>query len=164
MPKPNPLPSRAELLENFTYEPKTGLLYWRKRGPGRRPDGIAGTESYQRRGGPPAGIDVGFKGKLYKAHRIAWLIMTGDDPGHLTIDHINRRPFDNKWENLRLADYSLQSLNKGNWGISGYKGVSFHKGKGKWVAQVRRNGKTRHLGYFATEEEAAAVAAPYFIH
>lgn len=31
---------------------------------------------------------------------------------------------------------------------SGYKGVSWHKGRQKWVAQIRLNGVKVHLGYF----------------
>lgn len=37
---------------------------------------------------------------------------------------------------------------------SGTKGVSFHKGKRKWIARMRKNGKDIHLGAFATKEEA----------
>lgn len=38
---------------------------------------------------------------------------------------------------------------------SEYKGVHWHKSTGKWAAQIRQNGKRRHLGVFATAEEAA---------
>jgi hypothetical protein len=36
---------------------------------------------------------------------------------------------------------------------SGYKGVSFHKQKQKWVAQIRANGSSKFLGFFSTPEE-----------
>lgn len=89
-------------------------------------------------------------------------MMTGDDPGDLTIDHVNRNPFDNKWKNLRLADHSLQMKNRRTWGRSKYKGVNYRKKGGRWQAFAWINGKMKHLGYYATEEEAAAVAAPYY--
>jgi hypothetical protein len=40
-------------------------------------------------------------------------------------------------------------------GISGFRGVYFDKGREMWKAQIRLNQKGRHLGYFATKEEAA---------
>jgi hypothetical protein len=36
------------------------------------------------------------------------------------------------------------------------KGVSFDKSKGKWKARTQRDGKTVHVGHFATQLEAAA--------
>ncbi len=36
------------------------------------------------------------------------------------------------------------------------KGVSFDKSKGKWKARAQRDGKTVHIGHFATQLEAAA--------
>jgi hypothetical protein len=35
------------------------------------------------------------------AHRVAWLLHTGEDPGTLVIDHINRQRNDNRISNLR---------------------------------------------------------------
>lgn len=39
---------------------------------------------------------------------------------------------------------------------SGVRGVSWHKGKGKWRATLCYKGKDMHLGYFDTIDEAAA--------
>jgi len=38
---------------------------------------------------------------------------------------------------------------------SSFRGVMFHKRDGKWQAKIRIDGKTKHLGYFDDEEEAA---------
>ena len=38
---------------------------------------------------------------------------------------------------------------------SRYRGVSWHKQKSKWVAQIGIDGSTKHLGYFESEEDAA---------
>jgi hypothetical protein len=81
----------------------------------------------------------------------------------LTIDHIDRNPFNNKFNNLRLADNVLQNRNQKPRGQSRYKGVCPDK-NGRWRAHFKINGKMQRLGTFATEEEAAAVAAPYYIH
>jgi hypothetical protein len=52
----------------------------------------------------------------------------------------------------------------GRGGTSGFKGVSWHKKKKKWVAQIMISGKVTYLGYFDVEEDAARkfdeVAAP----
>ena len=39
--------------------------------------------------------------------------------------------------------------------ISQFVGVTYNKANGKWKAYVRLNGKPKHIGYFATEIEAA---------
>ena len=41
---------------------------------------------------------------------------------------------------------------------TGYHGVSFHKGHGKYVARVRNNGKSVYIGAFSTAEEAGEAA------
>ena len=38
---------------------------------------------------------------------------------------------------------------------SAFRGVSWHKGNKKWVAQIMKDGKTTNLGYFDDEQEAA---------
>ena len=75
-------------------------------------------------------------------------------PKDVEIDHINRIKTDNRKENLRYAD---RSLNCSNIGIqrnntSGQTGVSFCKLKQKWRAYF---GPKRKAG-FRTKEEAIA--------
>lgn len=165
MPKAKPLPNREWLLERLRYDPETGLFWWKRNTVGRPTHKPAGNKAYQARDRSPHAIRfvLGSPRKCYQAHRLAWLIMTGEDPGEMTIDHINRNPFDNRWENLRLADSSLQMRNRRNFGKSAHKGVHFKLSLSKWNAYAWIDGKRKHLGYFATEEEAAAVAAPYYI-
>jgi hypothetical protein len=158
-----PLPSKADLLEHLKYDPETGLLWWVKRGTRRTLLKPVGCKCYQQINKEPKGMEVRLYGELWMAHRLAWRMMTGDDPGKLTIDHINRNPFDNKWKNLRLADFSLQLQNRRCSSESGHKGVWFDPRQRKWRATAWQNGKTKYLGRFATKEEAAAVAAPYYI-
>ena len=64
------------------------------------------------------------------------------------IDHLDRNGLNNKLENLKASDKSMNRQNTGPWGISKYKGVSFIKNSRTkpWYAQVKskgvRKGKT----------------------
>ncbi len=51
-------------------------------------------------------------------------------------------------------------------GVSKYKGVAWHKGSAKWAGNIRVRGVRIHLGYTATEEEAAVLydAAAYLLN
>jgi len=143
-------PSIDEIKDVFEYSPETGILRWKNATGRRRKTGeIAGCKSTDGR------ILIGFKGKLFKAHRIAWAIMTGEWP-KLQIDHINEDPSDNRWKNLRLANKSqnMRNITRIKSNTSGYKGVSFFKRTEKWRATIAINKKQIHLGYFKTAEEA----------
>ena len=48
--------------------------------------------------------------KLYQAGRVAWFLHTGEDPGEMMVDHINRQKDDNRFENLRLFTRQQNSL------------------------------------------------------
>ena len=95
----------------------------------------------------------GTKDGLYNKslHRI---IM--DAPDDKMVDHINGNKRDNRRENLRLCNSSENNRNVGkkSTNTSGFKGVSWYKGEGKWRAQIRVDGKKKHLGYFDDPETA----------
>lgn len=83
-------------------------------------------------------------------------------PGEL-VDHVNHNIRDNRRENLRLCTHSQNSMNRivERRGSSRFKGVrkahpSTRMANKTWIAEIVANGKRTHLGYFATEEEAAA--------
>ena len=100
-------------------------------------------------------IRISINNKRYRAHRLAWLYMTGEMP-KVYIDHINGIKTDNRFCNLREATSSENQWNrfKCKDNTSGYKGVSFFKITKKWKAVSRINGVTHYLGYFVTPEEA----------
>jgi hypothetical protein len=58
---------------------------------------------------------------------------------------------------LRAATHAqnMQNQKAQASNTSGYKGVSFHKHTGKWVANIRCNGKQNHLGLFDTPQVAS---------
>jgi hypothetical protein len=62
-------------------------------------------------------------------------------------------------DNCEWADKATQSSNrrKQKGCSSWFRGVSWHKAAGKWLAQITVNGRHKYLGLFDSEEEAAAV-------
>ena len=83
------------------------------------------------------------------------LVMNVTDP-NLHIDHINHITYDNRKCNLRKATVSENAFNKTTPMIntSGYKGVTWDKNRGKWVAQLHLHGKHYYLGRYDTLEDA----------
>lgn len=90
--------------------------------------------------------------RTIKLHR--WLI---DAPSHLMVDHIDRNTLNNRRSNLRLATIAQNNLNTGirKDNSSGAKGVSFHRGVGRWTSQISIGRKIQYLGCFDTQEAAA---------
>jgi len=72
-------------------------------------------------------------------------------------DHINGNTLDNRRENLRECTPSQNQANKHkrNAFTSRYKGVAFYEKYGCWRAQICKNRKVMHIGYFVSEAEAA---------
>jgi hypothetical protein len=89
------------------------------------------------------------------AHRLAWLFTHGAWPRE-HLDHKNGVMTDNRIENLREATYSQNQANSKLRKMRRYKGVYLQKDgrRNPWEAQIRKDGKTHHLGHFATEFEA----------
>ena len=87
------------LREALHYDPETGVFTWAtavssKTVPGAR----AGNQHI-------AGyFRIRLDGYSYKAHRLAWLYMTGAWPAEC-IDHINRNNSDNRFSILREATH-----------------------------------------------------------
>ncbi len=147
---PQPCISYQEAKRLLDYDSKTGELTWAiQRGVRCPPGSKCGTfDKYGH-------LAVNINKRVYRGHRLIWLLMTGEWPSE-NIDHINRNPADNKWDNLRLANKSQNAHNTGPQknNTSGYKGV-FRSGKNRWRSQILINGNFMHLGSFETKKEAA---------
>jgi len=104
-------------------------------------------------------VKIGCDQRQYRAHRLAWLFMTGSFPAKgFEIDHINGDRDDNSWKNLRLVTRSQNNMNanpsvKNN---SGTKGVSFRKDINKWHARIQVQKNILLLGNFDSKESAVA--------
>jgi hypothetical protein len=98
-------------------------------------------------------------GRAIRAHRLAFLWMTGDIPD--LIDHADGNPHNNAWLNLRPAtrNQNRQNSRRGKNNTSGFKGVSFQHTSQKWLAYINKDHKKIFLGSFADPETAGAAYA-----
>ncbi len=94
---------------------------------------------------------------MHKIHRLVANEFIENPDNKPFVDHINRTVNDNTIKNLRWVSKSENSMNrtKQQNASSTYKGVSFNKPANKWHARIKLDGKNKHLGYFASEKEAA---------
>lgn len=135
--------SHERLLKMFEYDETTGqFIRLSNSGPrGKRGD-VAGSRStgYWR---------IEIDGRGYLAHRLAWFYKNGEWPEN-EIDHINMDRSDNRWCNLRHTTRSQNFANRKRHAHNkvGLKGVSVKTGTNKWMAQIRKNGRTQYLGQF----------------
>lgn len=89
-----------------------------------------------------------------KVERIIMARAIMECPKGKTVDHNDHNTLNNRRYNLRIATYSQNACNKTSVGKSGFKGVQFHPQTGKWRARIQFEFKSRHLGLFATPQEA----------
>jgi len=109
---------------------------------------------------------VGVDGVLYFVSRVIYYMTRGEDPGDVQVDHKDQNWLNNNPGNLRLdVKGAIQEVNRPmrRDNTSGAVGVSWHKGTGKWTAQVWIKGKKTHLGMFTCKIEAARVVRDKWI-
>ena len=141
----------SRLKEVLEYSPVTGVFRWKVARGSRKAGEVAG--GVGRWGYYRIRVD----GRLYPAHRLAWMYVNGELPEH-QLDHENGVRDYNQILNLRSATYAINNKNKSvrRDNTSGVTGVRWHKQCSKWQAQVMSNGKQVHLGLFERKEEAVA--------
>jgi hypothetical protein len=98
-------------------------------------------------------LDKGYvtNGKKKYLHR---LIMNA--PDDMVVDHINGDKLDNRKENLRICTNQQNQMNRGKTknNKTGFKGVCFNKRDNKYQANIKVDGKKKHLGLFEKSEDA----------
>jgi hypothetical protein len=94
---------------------------------------------------------------VWQTLRLHRVVLGVDDP-KVHVDHINMNGLDCRRANLRAATQSQNQHNRTKYAnnTSGYKGVYWDKRRGCWRAGIRFEGRTRHIGLYATAEEAYA--------
>jgi hypothetical protein len=139
----------AKLRDVLHYDPETGVFTW-----------VAARQKV--RVGEKAGcientgyVRIRLFRRIYCAHRLAWLYMTGEWPVDF-VDHINGARADNRWANLRAATKSQNMSNSRRIAsnTTGLKGVS--RAGNRFRASIQINGQARHLGSFRNAEDAHA--------
>lgn len=147
----------AEMVRRaLDYDPMTGLLFWRHR------DDVLPRVN-KRLAGKPAGcrdgqygyLSVRLHDRLYQAHRLIWLHVTGEWPADI-LDHIDGIPSNNAWDNLRLATRAENNRNRRTRRENGYLKGTSPASKGAWRAVIMLGRKNHILGTFSTQEEAHA--------
>lgn len=146
MPKFKPIPSVEFLRSRYDYDPATGVLtskYGRHRG---KPITQTEDQGY---------VVLRIHGKIFKASRVIWKLMTGEDPPE-EIDHENKDRADNHWDNLRDFTKTQNQWNRKakRSSSTGLIGVTWHKRDQQWSSEIRVNNKRKWLGYFSTAEAA----------
>ena len=93
-------------------------------------------------------------------HRLILGLIKGDGK---VADHISGDRSDNRRTNLRVGTQGENMQNTAASGGSRYRGVSMDVARGTWRAYGKAPGmrRTKFLGRFATEAEAAEVAAAF---
>lgn len=137
----------------LTYDPTTGFFTWhsppRKANrlkPGDRA-GTVNTYGY---------VVISIGGVKHRAHRLAWLFMTGNWPTE-QIDHINGVRADNRFANLRDVGHEINVHNRRRANRNSKTGVlGVTPYKGKFAANIYVGGRHKRLGRFATVEAAYA--------
>ncbi len=142
--------NQKELKRQLRYDPSTGIftrLVSRNKSVkvGDVAGGING-DGY---------IQIRINSKQYKAHRLAWLYMTGEWPKH-HIDHDDHIRCNNAWDNLFDVTHQENNKNasKRKDNASGVTGVFWHKVANKWKAQIKIDGKHNPLGLHRDKFEA----------
>lgn len=143
----------ARLRERLIYDPVTGVFTWRIKPAGNVSAGAqaghVNADWYR---------EIRVDGRLYLAHRLAWLYVHGQWPIE-ELDHRNGIRDDNRIANLREATHKQNGENaaRRHDNSSGFIGVSWtDKGRKHWVARIAHNKRRREIGRFSTPEEAYA--------
>ena len=100
-------------------------------------------------------IQLNLFGKVYAAHRVAFLYMIGSWPVGV-VDHKDTNTSNNKWSNLRDVTKTVNNRNKNiqKNNKSGVTGVSWNTREKRWVATICVESKSLCLGYFKFFEDA----------
>lgn len=131
-----------ELRSAFTY--KDGKLYWTSDRGTHKLCGVEASHICKKSGY----VRIKYKNKVLIRSRVVFAIHNGFWPDE--IDHINRIRHDDRIENLRNANRTLNNNNKHT--LDNCVGIT--RDGISWRAQISINNKKVHLGNFRNIEDA----------
>jgi hypothetical protein len=96
-------------------------------------------------------------GKRFATHQLVAIAFLNHTPNgnKIVVDHIDNNPRNNKLHNLQIITQRENTSKDKKAGSSKYPGVHWHKQANKWRATIMINGKTKSLGLFTNELQAA---------
>lgn len=153
------------LREAIEYDRATGDLTWKHRPRSHFHNDKTWCRFNSVYAGKPALASVNCRG--YKtgafmsvrllAHRVAWALEKDAWPD-AEIDHINGDRADNRWDNLRnvSAQTNMKNTPLRVTTTSGHVGISWHKQRRKWQANIGAGREYFYLGVFADINDAIA--------
>lgn len=142
--------------EYLSYDPDSGVFAWVKRSSDKSAIG-----SRAGRARAPGGYrQITLKGVTMYEHRVAYVYVHGSIPSGRSIDHINGLKGDNRIANLRVATGSqnLANLSAKKDNTSGCKNVHWCATKKRWIAKVKKNGRSVYVGSFQDFDKATSAA------
>lgn len=150
------LPDLSILNHVFDYDPESGVLYWKNPTSKRVRAGCEAGTLHK----PSGRLQVQISGSIYKVSRVVFYMHYGRQPKGV-VDHVDHDTLNNRPDNLRDATMSQNGMNKSmqSNNTSGYKGVSFHAGRGEFIAYAKVNGKMVFGGWHKSAIDAAYSAA-----
>jgi hypothetical protein len=99
-------------------------------------------------------LQVRLYNKWIRIHRLVYAYFNGDIDENGIIDHIDGDILNNCIDNLRLSTLRKNQQNRIEHRKGRLVGCCLPKGRNKWTAKIKINGKKQHLGNFNTEQEA----------
>ncbi|WP_186119945.1 HNH endonuclease [Burkholderia gladioli] len=137
------------LVEHIHYDAETGVFTRLK---SKRGSVVLGKVKGNPMGAGYLGLSIG--GRQYYMHRLAWFYVRGEWPAR-AIDHINGDRTDNRLANLRDVSQAenMQNMRRPKaYSSTGLLGVG--RCRDKFRAEIRVDGRKKHLGTFDTAEAA----------
>lgn len=134
------------------YDQQTGVFTWKEK-PSKQV--IAGAEAGHLQA-DQGYVVIKIRGVLHKAHRLAWLHVTGRWPAGV-IDHRNGNKSDNSFTKLRDTTRAVNQQNQiraHKNSSTGLLGVA--RDGDRYSARIRVHGRLRTIGRYSTPELAHA--------
>lgn len=141
--------TQEELKSILKYDQDTGNFFWLKNTSNKRAGDKAGSFT------STGYIIISINKKSYKAHRLAFLYMSGVLPTD-EVDHIDRNRSNNKWNNLRLATHADNQTNKLNnlKTQSGFTHITYRVINSCWTVRLGKAHKEKFIGNYKDLKEA----------